>query len=92
MIIVNLPIGLMVNNASEYIHAVKQGDSMTRGKVKWFNDEKGFGFIAPEGGKKDVFVHHSNVDEDNGIRENDQVQFDIVEGIKGPSATRVRLV
>lgn len=61
---------------------------MAKGRVKWFNAEKGFGFIDPENGDKDVFVHTSNLQGD--IREGDIVSFDIVEGRKGPEATSVR--
>jgi CspA family cold shock protein len=65
----------------------------TVGTVKWFNDQKGFGFLAVEGGK-DVFVHHSAI-ESNGFRtlsEGDQVEFDIEDGPKGPAAARVRKI
>jgi CspA family cold shock protein len=60
------------------------------GTVKWFNDQKGFGFIAREGGK-DVFVHHSAI-QANGYRslmEGDRVEFTIEDGPKGPSAANV---
>ncbi len=61
------------------------------GTVKWFNDAKGFGFITPEGGEKDCFVHHSAIQMD-GFRtliEGDRVEFDIVQGAKGPAAENV---
>ena len=61
------------------------------GTVKWFNDSKGFGFIAVDGGK-DVFVHQTAI-QSNGFRtlaEGDQVEFQIVAGPKGPSAANVR--
>lgn len=64
---------------------------MTKGTVKWFNAEKGFGFIAPEDGSKDVFVHYSEI-QGNGFRsleENQQVEFEIGEGAKGPQAQQV---
>jgi len=61
------------------------------GRVKWFNDQKGFGFITPDGGERDCFVHHSAI-QMQGFRtlaEGDQVEFDIVQGDKGPSAQNV---
>ncbi len=61
------------------------------GTVKWFNDQKGFGFIARTGGLKDVFVHHSAI-EGRGFRtlhEGETVEFDIVQGQKGPAAENV---
>lgn len=66
---------------------------MAQGTVKWFNSEKGFGFIAPTEGP-DVFVHYSEI-QTNGYRsleENQAVEFDIEQGNKGPQAMRVRLV
>ena len=63
----------------------------TTGTVKWFNDAKGFGFITPEGGSRDCFVHHSAI-QSQGFRslaEGDRVEFDIVDGAKGPSAENV---
>ena len=60
---------------------------MKQGKVKFFNSEKGFGFITEDGTGKEVFVHKSNL---NGtVREGDSVTFEIEEGQKGPSAVRV---
>jgi CspA family cold shock protein len=64
---------------------------MASGTVKWFNDAKGFGFIAQEGGK-DVFVHHTanNADGFRSLKEGERVEFDIVEGPKGLQAANVR--
>ncbi|MGW0733091.1 cold-shock protein [Streptomyces sp. NPDC002851] len=65
---------------------------MTQGTVKWFNAEKGFGFIAQEGGGPDVFVHYSEIDSSGyrSLEENQKVEFDVVQGPKGPQASHVR--
>ncbi len=65
---------------------------MATGSVKWFNETKGFGFIAPDGGGEDVFVHFSGID-GTGFKtlEPDQrVEFEVTEGKKGPQAVKVR--
>ncbi len=61
------------------------------GRVKWFNDAKGFGFITPEDGQKDCFVHHSAIQGSGfkSLAEGDRVEYDIVEGNKGPAASNV---
>lgn len=63
----------------------------TTGTVKWFNDEKGFGFITPAGGEKDCFVHHTAIQGSGfkSLSEGDQVEFDVVQGQKGPAAENV---
>ena len=67
---------------------------MATGTVKWFNDAKGYGFITPENGSKDCFVHHTAIKADGfrSLAEGDRVEFDIVEGQKGPAAENVMKV
>jgi CspA family cold shock protein len=62
------------------------------GTVKWFNDRKGYGFITPQDGSKDVFVHHSAVQGAGfkSLAEGQKVTFDVEQGPKGPSAARVQ--
>ena len=67
---------------------------MPQGSVKWFNSEKGFGFLAPDGGGPDVFVHYSAIQSDGyrSLNEEQRVELDITEGQKGPQAANVRPV
>src|SRR5690349_2802065 len=74
---------------------IRTGDTyMARGTVKWFNAEKGFGFIAPEDGSADVFVHYSEIQSSGfkSLEENQKVQFDVGQGQKGPQATGVTVI
>jgi len=65
---------------------------MVQGKVKWFNNSKGYGFISREGGA-DVFVHYTAIESDGyrSLEENQAVEFDVVQGPKGPQADNVRI-
>ena len=65
---------------------------MAEGTVKWFNDSKGFGFITPTDGSKDVFVHHSAIAGEGfkSLQEGDHVQYEVTQGPKGPQADNVR--
>jgi cold shock protein len=68
--------------------------TVAQGTVKWFNSEKGYGFIAQDGGGADVFVHHSSIATDGyrSLEDNQRVEFDISQGPKGPQAENVRPV
>ena len=67
---------------------------MAQGTVKWFNGEKGFGFITPDEGNADVFVHFSAIQSDGyrSLDENQRVEFEVTQGQKGPQADEVRAV
>ncbi len=65
-----------------------------KGTVKWFNEQKGFGFITPEDGSKDLFVHHTGIliEGFKTLSENQKVEFDTVQSDKGPKAINVKPV
>ncbi len=65
---------------------------MATGTVKWFNAEKGFGFIAPDNGGPDVFAHYSAIEATGyrSLEENQKVEFDVTQGAKGPQASNIR--
>lgn len=76
---------------SEEGHKRRREALPTQGTVKWFNEEKGFGFLTPEGGGDDCFVHHSAI-QGEGFKkliEGERVEFSIVQGQKGPAAENV---
>lgn len=64
---------------------------MATGTVKFFNEQKGFGFIKPDDGSKDLFIHRSNVETaDQALFDDQKVEFEVGQGRKGPEATKVR--
>ena len=66
---------------------------MAKGKVKWFNDQKGYGFITPDDGSKDLFVHHTSILSEGfrTLAENQQVEFEVIQSDKGPKAANVKI-
>jgi CspA family cold shock protein len=76
----------VTSHLKRYLWAIKY-IKMQEGTVKFFNEEKGFGFITPSNGGNEVFVHVSGLSEN--IRENDEVRYDIEEGRRGPNAVNV---
>jgi CspA family cold shock protein len=84
---------LLGGSLSRFWEKTKEREFRMRntGKVKWFNDSKGFGFITDEDGQKDFFVHHSAIQGGGfkSLAEGDRVEFDVVQGQKGPAAGNV---
>jgi CspA family cold shock protein len=84
--------------ASEFWKPVvekKENQRMSKtGKIKWFNDAKGFGFVTPDDGSKDVFVHFSSIQGEGfkSLAEGDKIEFEVQESDKGPKAANVRKV
>ena len=65
---------------------------MPKGRVKWFNDQKGYGFITPDDGGEDLFVHHTSIETQGfrSLQEDQEVEFEVGQGQKGPQAMKVR--
>jgi len=76
------------------VKSIEKEVEMPKGTVKWFNDSKGFGFITPEDGSKDLFAHHTEIQMDGykSLKEGQTVEFEVTQGQKGPAATKIRAV
>ena len=72
--------------------SIEKEVEMSTGTVKWFNDAKGFGFITPDDGGKDLFAHHSEIQMDGfkSLKEGQKVEYDATQGQKGPAAAKIR--
>jgi len=83
---------LLCNSPHE--NSLKTGVGMATGKVKWFNEKKGFGFITPDDGGADIFVHHSEIEMKGyrSLEEGCEVEYEIGEGKKGPAAKQVHIL
>jgi CspA family cold shock protein len=74
--------------------SLAEEQNMATGIVKWFNPDKGFGFISPDGGGADVFAHYSAISSGGfrSLEENQRVEFDVTQGAKGPQAANIRTI
>jgi cold shock protein len=96
---VSVPRSVPRGSNTPTLHRIKEGTeseegSMPVGVVKWFNDQRGYGFITPDEGERDVFVHSSGVQGtgQGSLREGQRVEFEVIQGEKGPQASNVRPV
>jgi len=94
ILLMALPILLQVKDVDHEVvrcFILKKGWCMATGVVKWFNEAKGFGFITPDDGSRDVFVHFSAIQTSGfkKLEEGQKVQFEVVDGAKGPNAQNV---
>jgi len=84
----------LYNSFTKELHSMSTEGTQT-GVVKWFDDGKGYGFITPEGGGKDLFAHHSEIKNNGGFRslqENQRVEFEVKQGQKGLQAANIRVI
>ena len=86
---------MVIMNRIIYFSPHKEENIMNKGTVKWFNADKGFGFITPEDGGKDLFVHHSEIQAGGGyatLNDGQAVEFEVGQSQKGPCATKVKAI
>jgi CspA family cold shock protein len=85
------PLGDAARRREQFLAQEFHQMARITGTVKWFNDAKGFGFITPENGEKDCFVHHTAIQAQGfkSLAEGERVEFDVVQGQKGPAAQNV---
>jgi CspA family cold shock protein len=88
------PSLIVCNCCFNFLFIFQGSIEMATGVVKWFNSEKGYGFIMPDGGGKDLFAHYSEIKAEGykTLQENQKVSFEIGQGAKGPSATNIQMV